>query len=214
MLNYNEPEIPNLIDYSKDKWELKISYDEIADSPRSWDNLGTICVSRACRYVSNEATALADSDVLEWCDAEIDKKALEDRGYIVLPLSVYDHSGVSFYIGGKRDRWDSGQIGWYIASKDDIRKAYNVKRITNRILEKAKHLMESEIQTFNAYVNGQVYEFTLYHNGDEVDSCGGFYDDDNEYKGFIKYMYDCFPKEFTDSFTVEQTKEMAECPWE
>lgn len=206
-------ELPNIIDYSKDKWELKIKYDDVADSPRNWDNLGTICVSRGCNYVSNEATALSDSDVLEWCNAEEDRKALERRGYLVLPLSVYDHSGVSFYIGGRCDPWDSSQIGWYIASKDDIYKAYNVKRITKKILEKAKHLMESEIQTFNAYANGQVFEFTLYHNDEEVDSLGGFYEDDDKYLGFIEDIYEYLPKEFTDSFTVEQTKQMAILPW-
>lgn len=206
-------ELPNIIDYSKDKWELKISYDEFTDSPRNWDNLGTICVSRACRYVDNEATALSDSDVLEWCNAEKDKKALENRGYIVLPLSVYDHSGVSIYIGGKCDPWDSSQIGWYIVSREDVRKEYGVKRISHKLLEKVKNILDNEVRTFNHYINGEVYTFTLKHNDEEVDSCGGFYEDDNEHNGFIRDMYDYFPKEFTNAFTVEQTKEMAEYPW-
>ena len=206
-------ELPNIIDYSKDKWELKIEYDEYTDSPRNWDNLGTICVSRACRYVDNEATALSDSDVLEWCNAEKDKKALENRGYIVLPLSVYDHSGVSIYIGGKCDPWDSSQIGWYIVSREDVRKEYGVKRISHKLLEKVKNILDNEVRTFNHYINGEVYTFTLKHNDEEVDSCGGFYEDDNEHNGFIRDMYDYFPKEFTNAFTVEQTKEMAEYPW-
>ena len=44
MTNDEQLELPNIIDYSKDKWELKIEYDECTDSPREWDNLGTICV--------------------------------------------------------------------------------------------------------------------------------------------------------------------------
>lgn len=207
-------ELPNIIDYSKDKWELKIEYDEYTDSPREWDNLGTICVSRACRYVSNEATALSDSNVLEWCNAEKDKKALEDRGYIVLPLSVYDHSGVSIYIGGKCDPWDSSQIGWYIVSREDVRKEYGVKRISHKLLEKVKNILDSEVKTFNHYINGEVYTFTLKHNDEEVDSCGGFYENDDDVcDGFIADMYDYFPKEFTDAFTVEQAKAMAIKPW-
>lgn len=210
MLNYNEPEIPNLIDYSKDKWELKISYDEFTDSPREWDNLGQICVSKSCRYCNNE---YEDTDSLSWYKESDDLNTLERKGYIVLPLSVYDHSGVSIYIGGKCDAWDSSRIGWYIVSREKIRKEYSVKRISPKLLEKVKNIMVNEIKTFNAYINGEVYEYSLLHNGDEVDSCGGFYDDTDEYRGYVRDMYEHLPKEFTNSFTVEQAKEMAILPW-
>ena len=73
--------------------------------------------------------------------------------------------------------------------------------------------MESEVETFNHYINGEVYEFTLYHNDEEVDSCGGFYDSDDEHNGFIGDMYEYFPSEFRNAFTVEQVKEMAQYPW-
>lgn len=193
-----------------DKWELKISYDEDEDSPRDWDNLGEICVSNSCRYCKNE---YEDVDSLTWYKESDDLKMLERKGYIVLPLSCYDHSAVSIYIGGKCDAWDSSRIGWYIVSKEKVRKEYGVKRISSKLLEKVKTILKSEVETFNHYINGEVYEFTLYHNDEEVASCGGFYEDDEECNGFIKEMYEYFPKEFTDSFTVEQAKEMAEYPW-
>lgn len=203
-------ELPNIIDYSKDKWELKIEYDEFSESPRDWDNLGMICVSKRCRY-TNDESGLADE--LTWSDRKADMKTLEQKGFIVLPLSVYDHSGVHIYIGGKCDAWDSGQIGWYIVSKDRIRKEYGVKRISKKLLEKVEVIMENEVKTYNAYYNGEVYQFTLTHNDEEVDSCGGFFDDEDEYKGFIKHMYEHLPKEFTNAFTVEQAKAMAVTPW-
>lgn len=203
-------ELPNIIDYSKDKWELKIEYDEYTDSPREWDNLGTICVSKACRYCANE---YEDTDSLSWYKESDDLNTLERRGYIVLPLSVYDHSGVSIYIGGKCDAWDSSRIGWYIVSKDKIRKEYGVKHIMPKLRERVLEILKSEVETFNHYINGEVYSFTLKHNDEEVDSCGGFYEDDNEYNGFIRNMYEYFPKEFTNAFTVEQAKEMAITPW-
>lgn len=203
-------ELPNIIDYSKDKWELKISYDEFTDSPRNWDNLGQICVSKSCRYCENE---YEDTDTLTWYKESDDLKILERRGYIVLPLSYYDHSGVSIYIGGKCDAWDSGRLGWYIVSKERVRKEYGVKRISPKLLERVKSILESEVKTFNHYINGEVYEFTLKHNDEEVDGCGGFYEDDNEHNGFIRDMYEYFPDEFRNAFTVEQAKEMAEYPW-
>lgn len=205
-------ELPNIIDHSKDKWELKIDYDQFADSPRSWDNLGKICVSRSCKYTRDES-GFSDTDELEWCDRKADLNTLERKGYIVLPLSVYDHSGVRMYIGSPCDRWDSGQIGWYIVSKEDVRKEYGYKRISKKLREKVESILESEINTYNAYINGDVYNFTLYHNDEEIDSCGGFYDDNDEYRGFIRYIYDYLPKIFKDCFTVEQAKEMAIMPW-
>ena len=210
MLNDKQLELPNIIDYSKDKWEVKISYDEFTDSPREWDNLGTICVSKSCRYCANE---YKDTDTLTWCKERRDRNILKRRGYIVLPLSYYDHSAVRIYIGDKCDPWDSGRLGWYIVSKEKVRKEYGVKRISSKLLEKVKAVLESEVETFNHYINGEVYEFTFYHNDEEVDSCGGFYDSDDEHNGFIRDMYEYFPSEFRNAFTVEQTKEMAQYPW-
>ena len=203
-------ELQGIIDYSKDNWELKIDYSESTDSPRDWDNLGQICVSSRCSYCNNE---YEDTESLSWCNEDADLKTLERKGYIVLPLSVYDHSGVSIYIGNKCDPWDSGRLGWYIVSKEKIRKEYGAKRIGKRLREKVEQILENEVETFNHYINGEVYSFTLYHNGEEVDSCGGFYDSDNEHDGFIRDMYEYFPKEFTNAFTVEQAKEMAIKPW-
>lgn len=203
-------ELQGIIDYSKDNWELKIDYDESIDSPRDWDNLGQICVSKRCTYCNNE---YKDADSLTWCDETSDLRTLERRGFIVLPLSYYDHSAVRIYIGNKCDPWDSGRLGWYIVSKEKVRKEYGAKRIGKRLREKVEQILENEVETFNHYINGEVYSFTLYHNGEEVDSCGGFYDSDNEHNGFIRDMYEYFPKEFTDAFTVEQTKEMAITPW-
>ena len=211
--NEEQLELPGIIDYSKDKWEIKIDYDEYSGSPRDWDNLGEICVSSRCKYTKDES-GLADSECLEWSNAEADQKALEDKGYIVLPLSVYDHSGVSIYIGGICDRWDSGQIGWYIASKEKIREEYKVKRISKKLLEKVINVMTSEVETYNHYINGEVYTFTLSHNGEEVDSCGGFYDSDDKYLGFLEEMYEYFPDEFRKAFTVEQAKELCDLPWQ
>ena len=131
MTNDKQLELPNIIDYSKDKWELKIEYDECTDSPREWDNLGTICVSKSCRYCANE---YEDTDSLTWYKESDDLKTLERRGYIVLPLSCYDHSAVRIYIGGKCDAWDSGRLGWYIVSKEKVRKEYGVKRISPILL--------------------------------------------------------------------------------
>ena len=200
-------ELDGIIDHSKDKWELRITRDDFIDSPREWDNLGTICVSKNCRYVEDEAEL---NDSLTWSNREEDLATLESKGYVALPLSVYDHSGVSIYIGEQCDKWDSGQIGWYIVSKEKIKKEYGFERLSKKLLEKTKRVLIREIKTLNAYVNGEVYGYALYQNDEEIDSCGGFFDTSNECNGFIRDMYDNMPSIFTDNFTFKQAKEMAE----
>lgn len=200
-------ELDGIIDHSKDKWELKITRDDFSDSPREWDNLGTICVPKNCRYVEDEAKL---NDSLNWSNREEDLATLESKGYVALPLSVYDHSGVTIYIGEKCDKWDSGQVGWYIVSKERIKKEYGVERLRKKILEKTKRVLIREIKTLNAYVNGEVYGYALYQNDEEIDSCGGFFDTSNECNGFIRDMYHNMPSIFTDNFTFKQAKEMAE----
>ena len=211
--NEEQLELPGIIDYSKDKWEIKVEYENDPDSPRNWSNIGEICVSPRCKYTRDES-GLGGDERLEWSSADADQKTLEDMGYVVLPLSVYDHSGVSIYIGGICDKWDSSQIGWYIASKEKICKEYGVKRISKKLLKKVIDVMTDEVKTYNHYINGEVYGFTLYHNGEEVDSCWGFYDYDDKYLGFLEDMYEHFPDEFRKAFTVEQAKELCDLPWQ
>ena len=115
---------------------------------------------------------------------------------------------MSVYIGGKCDAWDSGQVGWYIVNKKDACEWYNAKRINKKLLEKIENFAEKEVKTFNRYLNGEIYNYTLIHNGEEVDSCGGFYDNDS-YLGFIDDIYEQLPDEFINAFTVEQAKQLA-----
>lgn len=192
MLNesYSEPFLPNIIDYRLDDWEIEIENDSDSDNPRNWCNLGEFCVSNYSKYLDNESGIEIES--------ESDFKALE-KTHIILPVSVYDHSGVSIYIGSPCDRWDSGQIGWYIASKEEIKRQFKVKRISPKLKSRVIEYLENEVETFNKWVNNEVYKFTLYHNGEEEDSCGGFYN--------IEDIYEYLPSEYTSAFSVEEMKQ-------
>lgn len=43
--------------------------------------------------------------------------------YVILPLYLYDHSGITISTGPFSCPWDSGQVGWIYAPKDTFRKA-------------------------------------------------------------------------------------------
>jgi hypothetical protein len=75
--------------------------------------------------------------------------------------------------------FDSGQVGFAFVTREDIKKAFNVQRITSKVKEKARKVLEAEIETFAAYVSGDVYAYhTISPEGEIIDSCCGFYNID------------------------------------
>lgn len=96
---------------------------------------------------------------------------------VILPLNLYDHSGISMSVSsfvGKAHHaeWDSGQVGWIYATAEDIQKEYS--SLSPESMEKANRLLQGEVENYNHYLTGQCYGFRLYENGEETDSCWGF----------------------------------------
>lgn len=92
---------------------------------------------------------------------------------LILPLNLYDHSGlsmsVSSFIGrGQHAEWDSGQVGWIYATAEDIHDMY--ENVSKESVERAKELLKSEVETYDYYLQGQCYCFKLYKNGEKIES--------------------------------------------
>lgn len=73
--------------------------------------------------------------------------AIASQKNIILPLNLYDHSGLcmsaaSFIGRTQHFEWDSGQVGWIYATADNIRAEYGNCSAEN--IEKAKALLKSE----------------------------------------------------------------------
>jgi len=65
-------------------YTIRIDYDEYAESPRDWDNIGTLFIPDN-RYVSGDKDAesptidvVPDADIVEWACANLDKSDLYD----------------------------------------------------------------------------------------------------------------------------------------
>ena len=97
-----------------------------------------------------------------------------EKSYVVLPVYLLDHSGLSVSTTDFNDPWDSGQTGIIFASLDKIREEYGVKTVTPEIRHKAEDLLRGEVEQYDAYLNGECYGYELYKNGEVVDSCWGF----------------------------------------
>lgn len=167
---------------------LKIWNDEVAEDPRSCDNLGTmVCWHR--RYCLGDPHSFATpQDFLKWTkEADL---------AVMLPLYLYDHSGLTISTCGDiypfNDPWDAGQVGWIYITKSRLQQEYCVKKVTRSICEKAREALLTEVKTYDQYLRGEVYGFSVYTIVDNQvtsdDSCGGFYGDDPTKNGMLDYV--------------------------
>jgi len=146
---------------------VKIYYDEDPMSPREWDNLGTmVCWHRRYNLGDDQAPRDYDSvqDLIESYDAKV-----------LLPLYLYDHSGITMNVGGFSDPWDSGQVGFIYVTAETIRKEYGCKRITAKVLANVETCLRSEVGTYDQYLTGDVYEYVVDEDGRDEDRCCGLF---------------------------------------
>ena len=165
-------------------FDIEITDEDYPESPREqWDNLGSIIAWHRNYNLSDKGIDFAEpEDFEDW---------LKDNPSIVLPVYMYDHSGISLSTGQFSCPWDSGQLGWIFVTKEKIREEYGVKRITNKLKGKVIKVLRQEIETYSQYCEGRVYGFIVEtDDGEHIGSCYGFYGEDWEDNGLLEYAQD------------------------
>ena len=154
-------------------YKISIYTDENPDSPRNWDNLGTmVCFHN--RYNLGDKHELNHRYYKGWDDMEA--HIIKDNDVsVILPLFLYDHSGITMRTTSFHDQWDSGQIGFIYVSKKKIREEYSVRYVTKKMRERITGYLIAEVETYDQYLRGDVYGFVITKHGEEVDSCWGYY---------------------------------------
>ena len=166
-------------------YKVTVEIDEFADNPRNWDNLGKwVCAHK--RYTLPNEIKFDFNTFNSWEEVEA---ALSKRFDYVIPLYMYDHSSLSFNLGGlspywQHGRWDGGQVGCVVANKSDIRRLFQVKKITKSIEARALDVLRGEVEDYDQYSNGNVYMVQITDPVDDelIDTCGGFYDVDEAFE--------------------------------
>lgn len=142
---------------------------------------------------SSYAASLKGKDVPDWflddCLSALRMSELIElvgqmEGMVILPLYLYDHSGITMNTGGFSCPWDSGQVGWIYADHDMTKKEYG--EVTPETLAKAESLLQSEVEEYDYYLTGQCYGFKLYEGDAEIESRWGFLGDMHDVKKYIK----------------------------
>jgi hypothetical protein len=126
------------------------------DNPRSWDNLGTmVCFHN--RYDLGDNHHYNHNNYNGWDEMKNSITKEEDVA-VILPLYLYDHSGITMSTSPFSCRWDSGQVGWTFVSKKKIREEYGVKRISKELIEKVTEMLEGEVRTYDMYLTGELQD--------------------------------------------------------
>ena len=161
---------------------INITQDAIGDSPREWDNLATLVCFHGRYELGDKDHGYVQSDYESF--DELETAILRDNpNAIVLPLSLYDHSGITIKVGHFDCPWDSGQVGFAFLSLKKARENYGWKRITAKRREKLETYIRNEVKTYDDFLTGNVYGFNVTDaNGDDIEdgSCYGFYGYDHE----------------------------------
>ena len=160
---------------TKENKRLEIFVDENPINPRDGRQFGIM-------YCFHRNYSLGDPHELEKEDVHKIKK---DSKNIVLPLYLYDHSGLRISTVPFSCPWDSGQVGIISVSKKDVLKEYNCKRVSKALTEKVKVRLNAEVEIYDLFLCGEVYYFKLSIDGKDVDSCGGFYGSDHDKSGLL-----------------------------
>jgi hypothetical protein len=164
-------------------YHIRIDYDQDPINPREdGGQLGKMICFHG-RYTLGDKHSI-QADAFSGWDAQEAYFEKEMGAVVMLPLYIYDHGGITMNTGGFSCPWDSGRVGTIIATKADILKEYGGQRITKRMIERATACLEAEVKTYDDYIRGSVYGYTITQGDDEaeVESCWGFLGDyDDEY---------------------------------
>lgn len=170
--------------FTVDGLTVRIEADEDSQNPRTeWDHVGTMVCWHSRYTLGDEQPDYSPSEFFvrlmqerEWdthrksppddLPAEHVARYI-DKHFHVLPLYLYDHSGLTMNTGGFSCQWDSGQVGWIYMSKEKAAK----ERLSDPL-----GLLRSEVAEYDQYLTGDVWGYVIEDDdGHHLDSCWGFY---------------------------------------
>lgn len=160
--------------------ELRIIPDHDAPNPRlEYDHLGTLWITENRHFCGDKGAEYPD-----------------DSSPVCLPVFAYIHGGIALNTKGFSCPWDSGQAGWIYVTRDKLIKEYGSDTPESR--ERAENCLHSEVQEYSAFLNGDVYCFSVietttcdscgHENEKVVDSCCGFYGPDPDKNGMAENL--------------------------
>lgn len=164
--------------FEVDGLRVSLHSDDDPESPREWDN----CAVLACehRHYNLGDGTLADAigrtpDEFKSLRHLERYLTLAHGAVVVVPLYLYDHSGISMSTGSfigraQHAEWDSGMVGIAWITRDVCEREFNGD------VEAARKCLEGEVETYDQYLTGDVWGYVVETPaGDHLDSLWGIY---------------------------------------
>ena len=181
--------------YTHSGFDITIMQDDMVGSPRTeYDNMGKMICFHSRHNLGDEhsynspeeamADILFDLGLDQFSDTDVDQimdtmtgvkmmELLEEHA-VVLPVYLYDHSGLTVSTTGFSCPWDSSQVGIIYTTNKQARDEYKSDTLM-QAREKARKYLVGEVETYDQFLTGDVWGFRVERNGIELDSCWGFY---------------------------------------
>lgn len=183
-------------------YHIAIQYDMDSLNPRKEnDNAGTmVCFHKNYDLGDDHEYDAPSSAVAAICDIDEDdllpcpgsayelKEALDKAPLYVLPLYLYDHSGITMNTTGFNCPWDSGQVGFIYITNETADEEWPLREDESEEERSVRiyNYLVNEVKEYDDYLTGNVYGYvisTLDEDGEAEDeipdggSCWGFLGD-------------------------------------
>lgn len=171
---------------------LKVSETECLDNPREWDNVGKMVFFHNRMNLGDEQNEYMNDMFNSWDKLKNNILELENVDTI-LPVYLYDHSGIALNTSPFSCRFDSGQIGFIYATKESIESM-------GCNTDKIETYLKNEVEIYSKYLNGENYQYEIYEieicnlgckHETLIESCMGYFDyqdAENEGNSMLEYL--------------------------
>jgi len=162
---------------TKPRFTYEILQDGEPEDPRRWDNVAKFAFFHKRLSLPNDSDRECD-DYGSWEELET---ALKKHYNIVAiePVYMYDHSGLTIATKPFSCPWDSGQIGFAFVTREEVLNEHPGRQnLTKALKQWAAAILESEVKTYDMYLRGDVWGYTIYDDGTEIESCWSFFGHD------------------------------------
>ncbi len=192
---------------------LELHHDKYPESPRSWDNLGTMVCHHGsyCLGDKQDGHGYFYEDFNGW-DA-LETQIQEDNpDCVILPLYLFDHSGITMSTTSEQFRacdsmaWDWGQVGFIFVSRAKINKEYGDHG--GRTDEQIEEYLCNEVKVYDQYLTGDICGFIMRDKpcetcdgpGEEMEDSGfwGFFGSDPIENGIVDHLDEKYREELKE----------------
>ena len=144
---------------------IEITQDHNPESPAENDNLGEILYAEPSRYALGYRGA----------SPHVLNEIAGDPENITLPVYAYVHGDIALSTAAFACPWDSGQSGIVWVSRQRVRDAWGVKRISAKLLEKVRGILRAQVDEYSQYLSGDVWCASVSDGSGQEDSCCGLF---------------------------------------